>query len=177
MADDSPAYLLTNAEPETADRFAGLESVFDPVTCGHLIRLGMGQGLSCLEVGAGSGSVARWMADRVGPDGRVLAVDLDPRWCRSGDRTQLEVRALDLVTQPVPDGPWDVIHERLVLQHLPERLEVLTRLVDALAPGGLLLVEDFDTREVRTIDRDGPDHDLIVRMAQAFNQVLGTRRE
>jgi SAM-dependent methyltransferase len=175
VADDAPAYLLTNAEPETADRFAGLESVFDPVTCGHLIRLGLRQGLSCLEVGAGSGSIARWMADEVGPAGRVLAVDLDTRWCRPDGRAQLEVRAVDLVTQAVPDGPWDVIHERLVLQHLPERLDVLTRLVDALAPGGLLLVEDFDTREVRTIDRDGPDHELIVRMAQAFNQVLGTR--
>jgi SAM-dependent methyltransferase len=175
VADDEPAYLLTNAEPETADRFAGLESVFDPVTCGHLTRLGLTQGLRCLEVGAGSGSIARWMADEVGPAGRVLAVDLDPRWCRPEGRAQLEVRAVDLVTQPVPDGPWDVIHERLVLQHLPERLDVLTRLVDALAPGGLLLVEDFDTGEVRTIDRDGPDHELIVRMAQAFNQVLGAR--
>jgi len=37
--------------------------------------------------------------------------------------------------------------------------------VDALAPGGVLLVEDFDTGEVRTIDRAGPHHELIVRMA------------
>src|SRR4051812_31366096 len=117
MADDTPAYLLTNAEPETADRFAGLEAVFDPVTRGHLTRLGLRRGLSCLEVGAGSGSIARWMADEVGPAGRVLAVDLDPRWCRTDGRAQLEVRAADLATQPVPDGPWDVIHERLVLQH------------------------------------------------------------
>jgi protein-L-isoaspartate O-methyltransferase len=145
------------------------------VTCGHLSLLGLTQGLRCLEVGAGSGSIARWMADQVGPAGRVMAVDLDPRWCRSDGREQLEVRALDLVAQPVPEGPWDVIHERLVLQHLPQRLEVLTRLVDALAPGGLLLVEDFDTGEVRTIDRDGPDHELIVRMALAFNRVLDTR--
>jgi SAM-dependent methyltransferase len=175
VTDDPAAYLLTNAEPETADRFAGLEAVFDPVTCGHLSRLGLRQGFSCLEVGAGSGSIARWMADQVGPAGRVLAVDLDPRWCRPDGREQLEVRALDLVTQPVPEGPWDVIHERLVLQHLTQRLEVLSRLVDALAPGGLLLVEDFDTREVRTIDREGPDHELIVRMALAFNRVLATR--
>jgi SAM-dependent methyltransferase len=175
VADDPAAYLLTNAEPETVARFGGLEVVFDSVTCGHLTRLGLKQGLSCLEVGAGSGSIARWMADAVGPTGRVLAVDLDPRWCRDDGRAQLEVRAVDLVTQPVPEGPWDVIHERLMLQHLPERLDVLTRLVDALAPGGLLLLEDFDTRELRTIDRDGPDHALIVRMAQAFNQVLGTR--
>ncbi len=175
MGDDEAPYLLTNAELETADRFAGLEAVFDPVTRGHLTRLGLAPGARCLEVGAGSGSIARWMADQVGSAGRVLAVDLDPRWCRRDGRAQLEVRALDLVAEPIPPGPWDVIHERLVLQHIPERLDVLARLVDALAPGGVILVEDFDTGEVRTVDRAGPNHELIVRVAQAFNRLLGTR--
>ena len=167
--------MLTNAELETADRFAGLEAVFDPVTRGHLTRLGLAHGARCLEVGAGSGSIARWMADQVGRAGYVLAADLDPRWCRPDGRTQLDVQALDLVADPIPPGPWDVIHERLVLQHLPERLVVLARLVDELAPGGVILVEDLDTGEVRTVDREGPDHELIVRMARAFNQLLATR--
>lgn len=175
MADDEAPYLLTNAESETAERFAGLEVVFDPVTRGHLKRLGLAPGARCLEVGAGSGSIARWMADEVGPAGRVLAVDLDPRWCRRDGRAQLDVRQLDVVTDPLPVGPWDVIHERLVLHHIPERLEVLTRLTAALAPGGVILVEDFDTGEVRTVDRAGPNHELIVRVAQAFNRLLATR--
>ena len=128
-----------------------------------------------MEVGAGSGSIARWMADQVGATGRVLAVDLDPRWCRRDGRAQLEVRSLDLTAEPIPPGPWDVIHERLVLQHLPERLDVLKRLVDSLAPGGVLLVEDFDTGEVRTVDRAGPDHELVAHIAQAFNHLLRTR--
>src|SRR6478735_12767172 len=175
MGDDDAPYLLTNAELETADRFAGLEDVFDPVTRGHLTRLGLASGSRCLEVGAGSGSIARWMADQVGSSGRVLAVDLDPRWTRRDGRPQLEVRALDLVAQTIPPGPWDVIHERLVLQHLPERLDVLARLVDALAPGGVILLEDFDTGEVRTVDRAGPNHELITRMAEAFNRPLAPR--
>ena len=39
----------------------------------------------------------------------------------------------------------------------------------------MILVEDFDTGEVRTVDRAGPDHELILRVAQAFNRLLGTR--
>jgi len=175
VVDDQPRYLLTNAGSETGDRFAGLEVVFDPVTRGHLNRLGLAPGARCLEVGAGSGSIARWMADQVGSSGRVLAVDLDPRWCRREGRMHFEVRALDLVAESIPTGPWDVIHERLVLQHIPERLDVLSRLVDALAPGGVLLLEDFDTGVVRTVDRSGPDHELIERAAHAFNRLLGTR--
>jgi SAM-dependent methyltransferase len=175
VGDAEVPYLLTNAAPETADRFAGLDALFDPVTRGHLTRLGLPPGARCLEVGAGSGSIARWMADQVGLAGRVLAVDLDPRWCQREGRAQLEVRALDVAVDAVPPGPWDVIHERLVLQHIPERLDVLAGLLAALAPGGVLLLEDFDTGEVRTVDRAGPNHALILRVAQAFNRLLGAR--
>ena len=146
-------YLLTNAEPETGDRFSGLEQTFDEVSIANLERLDVPVGARCLEVGAGSGSIARWFAGRVGPTGRVLATDLDTRWFHHDGSPQLEVRELDLVGDPIPDGPWDVIHERLVLQHIPDRLAVLDRLVAALAPGGWILVEDFDTAEVRTTDR------------------------
>jgi SAM-dependent methyltransferase len=168
-------YLLSNTEPETADRFDGLDEAFDPVSIGHLRRLGVGVGARCLEIGAGSGSIARWLAGHVGPAGHVVATDLDTRWFRHNGSPQLEVRQLDVVDDPIPDGPWDVVHERLVLQHVPERLDVLDRLVEALAPGGWILVEDFDTAEVRTIDREGPHHELIVSVARAFNGLLRSR--
>ena len=79
-------YLLTNSEPETGDRFDGLEQAFDAVSIGHLQRLGIGSGARCLEIGAGSGSIARWLADQVGPAGRVVATDLDVRWLRHARR-------------------------------------------------------------------------------------------
>ena len=62
-----------------------------------------------------------------------------------------------------------------MLQHIPARLDVLDQLVARLAPGGWLVLEDFDTGEVRTTDRAGPEHELIVRMATAFNRLLGER--
>jgi precorrin-6B methylase 2 len=166
---------MSNAHPETAARFDGLERTLDAVTIGHLSRVGVEPGDRCLEIGTGGGSIARWLASRVGGDGRVIAVDLDIRWFQHDGSPQLEVRQLDVVAGPIPEGPWDLIHERLVLQHIPDRLDVLDRLVARLAPGGWLVLEDFDTGEVRTTDRAGPDHDLIVRMATAFNRLLAER--
>ena len=168
-------YLLTNSEPETADRFDGLEQAFDAASIGHLQRLGVASGARCLEIGAGSGSIARWLAAQVGPAGQVVATDLDARWVRHDGSPQLEVHQLDLVDDSIPDGPWDVVHERLVLQHVPERLDVLDRLVASLAPGGWILIEDFDTAEVRTMDREGPHHELVVSVARAFNGLLRSR--
>ena len=170
-----PRYLLTNAEPETGDRFAGLERTFDPLSIAHIRRLGVDAGARCLEIGTGGGSIARWMAEQVGPNGRVVAVDLDTRWFEHDGSSQLEVRQLDVVGDPLPVGPWDLIHERLVLQHIPARLDVLDRLVAELAPGGWLLIEDFDTGEVRTTDRSGPNHELVTQVARAFNQLLANR--
>ena len=167
-------YLLSNTAAETADRFSGLEQSFDHVTISHLEPLVTGGG-RCLELGAGSGSIARWMADAVGPGGRVLATDLDVRWLESGDGGPIEVRRHDLVSEPIPEGPWDLIHERLVLVHLPTRLEILDRLTAALAPGGWLVLEGFDTAEVRTTDRRAPQHALVARIAVAFNDLLRSR--
>jgi SAM-dependent methyltransferase len=170
-----PEYLLTNARAETVARFVGLEETFDAVTIRHLAGLAPGPGGRALELGAGAGSIAVWLAERVGPAGGVVATDLDVSRFRSPDLGQLEVRRHDLVADELPSGPWDLIHERLVLQHVPARLEVLDRMVAALAPGGWILVEDFDTAEVRTTDRDGPHHELIARVATAFNGLLKAR--
>jgi len=171
---ESP-YLMSNEHAETADRFDGLERTLDAITIGHLSRVGVAPGARCLEIGAGGGSIARWLSSQVGPDGHVLALDLDTRWFRHDGSAQLDVRELDVASGPIPQGPWDLIHERLVLQHVPARLDVLDQLVARLAPGGWLVLEDFDTGEVRTTDRAGPDHELIVRMATAFNDLLAER--
>lgn len=169
------SYLMSNTHPETAARFEGLERTLDPVSIGHLDRIGVNPGARCLEIGCGGGSIARWLSREVGPDGHVLAVDLDTRWFQHDGSAQLEVRELDLVTGPIPNGPWDLIHERLVLQHIPARLAILDALVATLAPAGWLVLEDFDTGEVRTTDRGGTDHELIVRMTTAFNRLLAER--
>src|SRR6201996_1921304 len=73
-------YVFDNAATaETGLRFAGLEATFDPSTIGYLTGVGVTAGWACWEIGAGGGSIARWLAERVGPTGSVLATDIDPR--------------------------------------------------------------------------------------------------
>jgi ubiquinone/menaquinone biosynthesis C-methylase UbiE len=43
-----------------------------------LTQCGVAAGWHCLDVGAGAGHLARWMASEVGPEGRVVATDTDP---------------------------------------------------------------------------------------------------
>src|SRR5690348_16766904 len=89
---DMADYLLGNRWREQRRRLAALEAWFDPGTIRHLEALGVAPGWRCLEVGAGGGSVARWLADRVSPQGHVLATDLDTCFLDALQSPHLEVR-------------------------------------------------------------------------------------
>lgn len=137
-------YVFDNAlTAETEVRFSGLEATFDPSTIGYLTDVGVTDGWACWEIGAGGGSIARWLAERVGPTGSVLATDIDPRFVPASRLDQLQVVRHDVTTDAIPAARYDLIHARLVLSHLPQRLAVLVRLSQALRPGGWLVIEDF----------------------------------
>ncbi len=137
-------YTLDQGWDEERARLAGIEALWDPGTQGVLERCGVRAGSAVLEVGAGGGSVTRWLANRVGPTGRVLATDVDTRFVAELASDTVEIRTADIVTDPLPEGEFDVVHTRLLLEHLPERDRALDRLVSALKPGGRLVVEDYD---------------------------------
>ena len=144
MALDSvdAGYVFDNDNTHADDQHRCLTDMLDPLTTARLAQTGVTDGWHCLEVGAGGGSVATWLADRVAPTGTVLATDIKPRHIRA--RPGLRVRHHDIVRDPLPEAAFDLIHARLVLIHLPERIAVLDRLVRALRPGGWLQLDEFD---------------------------------
>jgi SAM-dependent methyltransferase len=139
-------YAFPNAAPSQRERLEALQAVLDPATVQQLSERGVRPGWACLEVGAGGGSIARWLAERVGPQGRVLATDLNPAaFGEIDDRCHwLTVRQHDLTSDPLPAASFDLVHARLVLSWLPEPVDALARLVPALAPGGWLVLEELD---------------------------------
>jgi SAM-dependent methyltransferase len=128
-----------------AARFAALSAIFDTGTRRHLLDCGLAPGWHCLEVGGGGGSIARWLSERVGDAGRVLVTDIDVRFLEALKIPRLEILRHDITREPLPEGTFDLVHTRMVLIHLPERDEVLQRLVAALKPGGWLVCEEFDS--------------------------------
>jgi SAM-dependent methyltransferase len=139
------AYLLDNAGKEAPARFAALSAMFDSGTIRHLEERGVATGWNCWEVGGGGGSIATWLARRVGDTGGVLVTDIDPRFLESSKVPNVAVLRHDIVTDPLPEGTFDLIHARLVLVHIPQWEKVLHRLISALKPGGWLIDEEFDS--------------------------------
>jgi SAM-dependent methyltransferase len=141
-------YAFEHAGQAADARFDALAALFDESTQRHLKARGIGPGWRCLEVGAGGGSVARWMSEQVGPDGHVLATDLNVDSLERLQGGNLDVRRHNIVSDPLPEATFDLSHTRLVLGHVPEREAVIDRLIAALKPGGWLVSEEFDGRSM-----------------------------
>ncbi len=135
----SSHYPFDNAAPQAGDRFANLSALYDEVTCRHLDRFGIGAGWRCLEVGAGGGSIARFMSERVGARGHVVATDINTDWITGSLPANVELRRHDIGIDPLPEAAFDVVHARAVLTFVPERRTALTRMIAALKPDGWLL--------------------------------------
>ena len=142
---NSAGYVFVNSGKEAQARFAALSTIYDRGTVRHLEDLGVASGWHCLEIGGGSGTIAKWLADRVGSTGHVLATDLDTRFLEPLKGPNLEVCRHNIGTDHLPAAAFDLIHTRLVLMHVPERDAALAQMILSLKPGGWLLMEEYDS--------------------------------
>jgi len=120
-----------------------LATGFDQGSGRLLQRLGLAPGWHVLEVGAGGGSMARWLADQVGPSGRVMATDVDLQFVGEQPANVI-VREHDIAVDHLPAEHFDLAHARAVLQHVPAREQALAHMVAATKPGGWVVIEDVD---------------------------------
>lgn len=151
----------TTEDKSELERLQAIESIFDPASRRRILLGGLKPGDCCLEVGAGAGSVMRWMAEQVGPSGRVTAVDINTRFLDKspGNVAVVEGDVRSLVFEPIS---FDLIHARYVLVHISEYKAVLDSLWKALKPGGALVIEEPDFTAYRGFS--GTE-------VQAFNKV------
>jgi SAM-dependent methyltransferase len=165
-----PGYRLAAAGRENAEdeRLDLLEQLFDP---GSRCRRDLVQpGWRCLEVGAGRGSMAIWLADRVGPSGQVVATDIDTRYLARLDLPNLHMVQHNIVDDPLDvlgPGSFDLVCTRLVLFWLAGRQEqAIRQMVACLRPGGWLIDEEGDWGVPAPVD---PAHPLYAGYHHAFN--------
>ena len=159
---DTDEYLLGHGEREW-DRLREQHALWGPVLLDDLRTAGVGPGTRVLEVGCGAGDLLADLAELTGaaeglerdPDAAAHAIE------RLAGRA--DVRTADLLPDPL-GGPFDAIVARWVLSFLGDPTLPVARMAEALAPGGLLAVHDYD--------HDGlgvyPPHPAIQRAIEAI---------
>jgi hypothetical protein len=171
------SYIYDNAWTRARERLAAVEAGRDPATIQNLEGLGVREGWRCLEVGAGGGTIADWLCERVGSSGHVVAIDIDTRFVEQIDRPNLEVRRQDIAQVGAAEADmFDLVHARMVLEHVPARDEALRNMVVALKPGGWILLEELD--HVTMLPDPSVDaHTQIVwsRFMEAYGRLMQRR--
>ena len=142
--DDSPEYAFPHSAADESRRLELLQQRLDPLTIRRLERLSIRAGATCLEIGGGRGSIALWLAERVGQDGHVTVTDLDLSLLEAIDAPNVDVLRHDILSEGFEEASFDLVHARAVLMHLPDDLEFLVRIASWLRPGGWLLLEEPD---------------------------------
>lgn len=144
MTTQPSTYVFDNAWQQEQQRLDALANTWDANTRRNFEALGSLDGLRVLDAGAGGGSVARWLVEAVAPSGHVVATDIDTRFIDAIEAPNFESRRHDIMNDPLEENAFDVVHCRLVLEHLPAADVALTKMIAALKLGGALLVEEFD---------------------------------
>jgi SAM-dependent methyltransferase len=155
---EADRYALART-PEEYERLRLQALIWEAATGRLLDEVGLAAGASCLDAGCGPGETMRLMAERVGPAGRVVGLDVDDSLgalaverLHGAGHGQCAWHRHDIAADaPIPGAPFDLVHARLLLFHLPERVAVLARLWDAVAPGGHLVVQDYDLRAISVL--------------------------
>ena len=148
-------YILADAAAEKErQRLSRLEGVLDPITQDWMHTAGIAPGWRCLEIGCGSGTMLRWMAEQVRPQGRVVGIDFDPRFVEEIDDSVTEVRTADFLTADVENKHFDLAYARLLLIHLNQPLMALRRMAEAVKPGGVVLVLDLDMTPMHAANQE-----------------------
>lgn len=143
-----------------------LAAVLDPFTQQRLAPL-IRPGMQCLEIGAGTGTIALWMARH---GGKVTATDLEPH--HIPEHPDITPCRHDITTDPLDPGRWDLIHARLVLAHLPNREDIITKLATALTPGGALVIDEFAAGGWARCVLTAPDRVEAQRLFDTYHQAL-----
>ncbi|MGZ4311200.1 MAG: methyltransferase domain-containing protein [Solirubrobacteraceae bacterium] len=154
-------YALDSAWYAERERLDSITRLYDAGTLEVAARLGITSGWRCLDVGAGTGSLAQRLADLVAPAGRVTALDVDTRFLDPLASDRLQVAHADVTREALPEGEFDLVHARLLLEHLPQREAVLAAMVGAAKPGGWVLIEDFDWSTALMVDPPSATHDKV----------------
>jgi SAM-dependent methyltransferase len=152
------SYVYDQQWKDERERLAGMSRLWDQGS--RKLLSGLGTRGRVLEVGAGAGSVTEWLADQAE---HVTAVDVSTRFLAAIERPNVEVLEHDVLAEELPGG-YDLVYSRLVAEHLGR--PCLERMAAAAAPGGLVVVEDYDWASAGVFPEDP-------RFGQVLDAVIG----
>jgi ubiquinone/menaquinone biosynthesis C-methylase UbiE len=144
------AYLLGSSAAELEHLVAQAE-VYAPEANELLNAIGLESGASAIDVGCGVLGILHLLASRVGPGGRVVGLDREPRILELAS-TLAEQRGVtakliegDAAQTGLAAETFDFVHARTLLLNVADPEAVLTEMIRLAKPGGTVAVQEPDS--------------------------------
>lgn len=172
---EEPYFLATGQAGMSRLRL--LHTVYGPSTESLLATIGIQPGMQIVDIGCGIGLVTCALAQRVGPTGHVVGLDMSA--------AQLEVARHEAVTAGLTNIDWreasayetgfshamfDLVYCRFLLEHLTHPEAALREMDAILKPGGLMVCESIDVASLTT-DPPQPAYARVVELLLALHAV------
>jgi ubiquinone/menaquinone biosynthesis C-methylase UbiE len=142
-------YTLGNQDSEIA-RLEIQATFFEPLTKQTLLNSGLKKGMSCIDIGCGSGSVTRLMAKMVGETGRVVGVDIDNRYLLYCNRSITSRQNVEFIHDDICKSRldskkrFDIVYSRFTFHHLTDRREAVRCMKRLTKKSGTVIIQDLD---------------------------------
>jgi 2-polyprenyl-3-methyl-5-hydroxy-6-metoxy-1,4-benzoquinol methylase len=143
-----------NRDDQELRRLRLIEQALDDETISRLRSTGIQPGWRCLELGAGAGSIAQWMAGSIGDQGQVFAIDIKTNYLQHLPTPPCMIVKGDFLEVPL-EGEFDLAHCRYVLIHNRESQSILKKLCSLIRPGGFLVAEEPDFTSAMLLNKGG----------------------
>ncbi len=154
-----------------------------------LDRVGLRPGETVLELGPGPGAFTVDAAQRVGPEGRLIAVDIQPGMIAQVDArvkaagvTNVETYVASAYELPLEDGTVDRAFLITVLPEIPDPVRALREIHRVLKPGGVVslteefLDPDYPRRATTIAWASAAGFELVARYGNWWNYTLNFRK-
>lgn len=140
------------------------------------VRHGLEPGMTVLEVGPGSGTYTIGAANRLGPEGKLVTVDIEPRIIervrqrvQAEGITNIEARVADVYDLPFDNGTFDAVYMIAVIGEIPNPARAVEEFFRVLSPSGTLVFSEV------LVDPDYPLAGTLIELAGEAGFQLRTR--
>jgi len=143
-------YLLAGGAAEL-ERLRLQARVWEPETEAMLDRIGVSPGDHCIDLGCGAVGILGPLSRRVGPSGRVVGADLDPKllagareFVKDARLSNVEILEVDAYRTGLPVQAFDLVHVRFVFAPVGRDDELLREMLRLVRPGGVIAIQEPD---------------------------------
>jgi len=132
--------------------------------------IGLKEGMTIADIGAGRGRLSVWFADRVGETGMVYANDIDSRAldyleerCRKNNIMNIKAFMGKVDDPKLPEGKADIAIIVSAYHHFDKPADILRNTIPCLKKDGILVVVERDPLKTGQTSRESTSREKMIR--------------